>query len=205
MSSIKRHNHRIHPCAPERKEALLQHLITCNESSSILIVTAHDPKALQEFIDDKSIIVTDDEGLADFPELMRDIVISYDLPSVPEVYSARVSHAITHALILLDSKDQINLYPVETLLGRTIMQDVISGFEPAGHKEQPKGKRPVKINDYNAIDNRNAKPHGEKKPYGEKKDRKPYADKGNRSLKPQEKPKGKRVSIKAIKPKEESE
>jgi hypothetical protein len=105
---------------------------------------------------------------------------------------------------LLDPKDQIHLYPIETALGRTLMQEVISGFEIDDFTTKPATKRPAKNNDYNVTDNRNAKPSGKKKPYGDKKERKPYADKGKSSYnsKVSPKPAGKRVSIKAIKPKE---
>jgi len=197
MSSIKRHNHRIHPCAPERKAELLKHLLTCNETQSILVVTTHDPKEVQAVVDDKNIIVSDDAGLAEFPELKRDLLISYDLPATPEAYDARLSHATTHALILLDPKDQIHLYPIETALGRNLMQEVISGFEVDDFSTQPAKKRPPKNNEHNITDNRNAKPKGGKKSYGAKK---PYGSKP--STQAESKPQGKRVSIKAIKPKE---
>ncbi len=187
MSSIKRHNHRIHPCTPERKQELLKHLLTCNENASILVVVSGEPQEIQELIDDKNIIVTNDVGLADFPELTRDIVISYDLPDTPEDYTARISHAKTYALILLDPEDQIHLYPIETLLGRTLMQEVIAGFEievpKAQREERPRrdDKRPPrKYNDSDSRDSRDKKPYEKKKSYGDKKtygDKKPYGDK----------------------------
>lgn len=197
MSSIKRHNHRIHPCAPERKAELLKHLLTCNETQSILVVSKEDSKEVQAVVDDKNIIVSDDASLADFPELKRDLLISYDLPATPEAYNARLSHANTHALILLDPKDQIHLYPIETALGRTLMQEVVSGFEMDDFSTKPAKKRPAKNNDYNVTDSRNAKPKGSKKPFSDKKN---YNAKSSSKAKP--KPRGKRVSIKAIKPKE---
>ena len=223
MSSIKRHNHRIHPCAPERKQELLKHLLTCNETSSILIVVSGEAKEIQELIDDKNIIVTNDTGLADFPDLIRDLVISYDLPDTSEEYMARISHAATHALILLDPQDQIHLYPIETLLGRTLMQEVISGFEIEVEKPKEKFRRderpnrnnerpPRKYKDSDSRDSRDKKPYEKKKSYGEKKnysdnkERKSYDDRGKSSYKSSKptgaKKTGKRVSIKAIKPKE---
>ena len=195
MSSIKRHKHRIHPCTSERKAELLKYLLTSNDTSSILVVTSQNPEDIQKLIDDKDIIVTDDIGLADFPELSRDLLISYDLPAKAEDYLTRISHAKTHALILLDSKDQTYLYPIETLLGRTLMQEVIKGFEIEEIKpkrdERPKrnDKRPSKK--YNDSNSRNSW------------DKKPFRDKKPNSSTP--KRTSKRVSIKAIKPKENGE
>ncbi len=195
MSSIKRHKHRIHPCLAERKAELLKHLLTCNDTSSILIVTSQNPEDIQKIVDDKDIIVTDDASLADFPELSRDMLISYDLPQKPEDYLVRISHATTHALILLDSTEQNSLYPIETLLGRTLMQEVIKGFEIEEIKpkrdERPKrdDKRPAKKqSDFKSKNSR---------------ERKPFRDKKSNHSTP--KKTTKRVSIKAIKPKESSE
>ncbi|MEA3522998.1 MAG: DEAD/DEAH box helicase [Campylobacterota bacterium] len=217
MSSIKRHNHRIHPCSPERKQELLKHLLTCNEASSILVVVSGESQELQELIDDKNIIVTNDASLADFPDLMRDLVISYDLPDDAKDYIKRISHASTHALILLDPENQIHLYPIETLLGRTLMQEVISGFEIEAEKPKEKFKRderpnrndkrpPRKYKDSDSRDSRDKKPYEKKKSYGEKK---PYDGKGKGSYKSSKptgsKKVGKRVSLKAVKPKETSD
>ncbi len=203
MSSIKRHNHRIHPCAPERKQELLKHLLISYETSSILIVVSGDPKEIQELIDDKSIIVTNDAGLADFPDLTRDLLISYDLPEASVEYMQRISHAQTHALILLDPQDQIHLYPIETALGRTLMQEVISGFEIAVEKTKEKFKRDERPNRndkhpprrYNDSDSRNKR---DKKPYEKKKSYKSSKPTGTKKA-------GKRVSLQAIKAKESSE
>jgi superfamily II DNA/RNA helicase len=189
MSSIKRHKHRIHPCLTERKAELLKHLLTCNDTSSILVVTSQNLEDVQKIVNDKDIIVTDDANLADFPELSRDMLISYDLPQNAEDYLARISHATTHALILLDSTDQNSLYPIETLLGRTLMQEVIKGFEIEDIKPDRDDKRPAKkYNDFNSRNSRDNKPYRDKKPK--------YSTPKRTT---------KRVSIKSIKPKSEGE
>jgi superfamily II DNA/RNA helicase len=185
MSSIKRHYHRIHPCTSQRKAELLKHLLEINETSSILIVTAYKTEDIESLVDNRDIIVTDDASLADFPDLMRELVISYDLPLNAQDYAKRILHAETRALILLDENDQSNLYEVETLLGRTLMQEVISGFEiQESTKPKPTQKR-----------------ERDKKTYSDRK--KPFREKRESFSKP--KRTSKRVSIKSIKPKESSE
>ena len=204
MSSIKRHKHRIHPCLAERKAELLKHLLTCNDTSSILIVTSQNPEDIQKLIDDKDIIVTDDASLVDFPELSRDMLISYDLPQKPEDYLARISHATTHALILLDSTEQNSLYPIETLLGRTLMQEVIKGFEiedTNAKRDERQNERP-KRNDKRFDDKRPAKKYSDSNSRNSR-DKKPFRDKKSNSS--TSKRTTKRVSIKAIKPKSDGE
>lgn len=129
--TVKRHNHRVHPCDRERKPELLNLLFAQYAGQSILVVTANDPEPLQEMVTGENITVISDTALADAPELMGDLLISYDLPTSADAYLARLGHAKTHALILLDAQEQKGLYPIETLLGRTTMQETISGFEPA--------------------------------------------------------------------------
>lgn len=50
---------------------------------------------------------------------------------------ARLSHTKSKALLLINETEQKLLYPIETLLGRVIKQDIIEGFEYA-QKEKPK-------------------------------------------------------------------
>ncbi|MFA5215562.1 hypothetical protein [Sulfuricurvum sp.] len=127
--ALKRQNHRIHPCNSARKNALLTHLINEYAGKSILIVTANDPTTIS-VPEDKNITLTSDELLAQMGELTCDILISYDLPDKAIVYMSRFARAREYALILLGAEDQKFLYAIETLLGRTITQEAISGFEP---------------------------------------------------------------------------
>ncbi len=130
--TVKRHNHRIHPCDTERKAQLLEFLITQNADKSILIVTANDTDAVQSMVSGENISVVSDAALADDSALTAELVISYDLPAVAADYQTRLQRAKTHALTLLDANDQKLLYPIETLLGRTIMQELLEAFKPAG-------------------------------------------------------------------------
>lgn len=128
-STIKRQNHRIHPCSTERKTQLLNFVISQNPARSILIVTANDTKAI-DVAQTKEIILVTDSDLVQPSETMYDIVISYDLPEKAIIYMTRYARAKEFAIILLGSEDQKHLYAIETLFGRTITQEPVVGFEP---------------------------------------------------------------------------
>ncbi|MDQ1298064.1 MAG: hypothetical protein QG558_603 [Campylobacterota bacterium] len=128
-STIKRQNHRIHPCSTERKTQLLNFVISQNPARSILVVTAHDTKAI-DVAQTKEITLVTDSDLVQPSEAMYDIVISYDLPDKAIIYMTRYARAKEFAIILLGAEDQKNLYAIETLFGRTITQETVAGFEP---------------------------------------------------------------------------
>lgn len=128
-STIKRQNHRIHPCSTARKTELLNFVISQNPARSILIVTANDKKAI-DIAQTKDITLVSDSDLVQPSETMYDIVISYDLPDKAIIYMTRYARAKEFAIILLGAEDQKNLYAIETLFGRTITQEPIAGFEP---------------------------------------------------------------------------
>lgn len=180
--SVKRHNHRVHPCASERKEELLKFLITRNAGLSILVVTANDPVPIQNMVSDEHIIVMSDAALTDAPELQCDLLISYDLPEKAIAYMARLSRTKTHALILLDPKEQKQLYPIETLLGRNIMQETISGYEPdsavkaAKERKNYKDKNPKHEYKPRQNSNRPDRKHDDKRERDDKRSpQKPYS------------------------------
>ena len=100
--SIKRHNHRIHPCDQTQKADLLNFLIAQNSGTNILVVTANDTEAVKNLLNDASIVVANDSELAKSAELQGDLLISYDLPNSAVSYMLRLSRAKTHAIILLD-------------------------------------------------------------------------------------------------------
>lgn len=129
-SPIKRQNHRIHPCNSDQKNALAQFLIQNHAGKNILVVTSNDIEGLADLANTKNITLLSDAELAKTPDLRCDVLISYDLPEKAILYMSRFARASEYALILLDSEDQKRLYPIELLNGRTIVQEVIKGFEP---------------------------------------------------------------------------
>jgi len=134
--SVKRHNHRVHPCKEEQKQELLKLLLKNNSDKSILIVTSKHLESIQN-IENEKIKVLSDESILKFPDLKCELLISYDLPDTAIEYMVRLAHTTTHALILLDEKEHKQLYPIETLLGRSLMQESIEGFGPEVQKEKP--------------------------------------------------------------------
>lgn len=128
--SVKRQNHRVHPCLNERKPELLTTLFQQNRTQSVLVVTANNPDVIAGTATHENVTIVSDAALAETPDLRCDLLISYDLPKSAEAYMARLLHAKTHALVLLDPKDQKSLYPIERLLGRTLVQEIIGGFDP---------------------------------------------------------------------------
>jgi hypothetical protein len=205
--SVKRQNHRVHPCPAQRKPELLNLLLERNSGSTILIVTADDPEPIQKAVSGETVTVVSDGALADIPELRCDLLISYDLPATAAVYAARLSHAKTDALILLDPKEQELLYPVETLLGRSLMQETISGFETSPvtasqqEKKDFKAKKPHKKSAMQGKKSYDT-PKGRRKPFeGAAKTNSPR----NEAQKPSSKRPPRRITIKSLKPKTESE
>ena len=130
MSSIKRQNHRIHPCNRARKKELVQFLIERHLGKKILIVTSEDPSSLTNTFAGENITFLSDVQLAQSPDVRCEVLISYDLPEKAIVYMSRFARASEYALITLDAEDQKRLYPIELLNGRTIVQEVVTGFEP---------------------------------------------------------------------------
>lgn len=129
-STIKRQNHRIHPCNRPRKNELIHFLIERNSGKSILIVTSDEAGELPNLFSGKNITILSDAELAKAPDLRCEVLISYDLPEKAIVYMSRFARASEYALITLDAEDQKRLYPIELLNGRTIVQEVVNGFEP---------------------------------------------------------------------------
>jgi superfamily II DNA/RNA helicase len=146
VTSIKRHNHRVHACEKSRKQELLQHLITLYAGKSILVVSAANTTTTQ--IDDKNLTLSNDDELSKMDDRQWDVLISFDLPKVSQDYLARLEHAKEIALIMIDEKEQTLLYPIETLVGKNLPREVIPGFEikaPAAKREayKPAPHRPT--------------------------------------------------------------
>ena len=105
-STIKRQNHRIHPCNTEQKNALIQFLIQQHNGKNILIVTSNEVEGLADLANTKNITLLSDAELAKSPDLRCDVLISYDLPEKAILYMSRFARAGEYALILLDTEDQ---------------------------------------------------------------------------------------------------
>ncbi len=134
-TSIKPNNHRIHPCPNDKKLALIDDLVSQNRSEDIIVVTSGDTRLLEETL--KDIKVVNDKTLIKDKELTCSLLISFDVPLKAVIYIARLSHTTNRAILLLNESEQKLLYPIETLLGRVIKQDIVSGFEYEV-KEKPK-------------------------------------------------------------------
>ncbi len=128
LSSIKRHNHRVHSCEKSRKQELLQYLITLYAGKSILVVSAANTTTTE--IKDKNLTLSNDAELAKTDDRQWDILISFDLPKVSEDYLLRLEHTKEMALILNDENEETRLYPIETLVGKNLPREIIPGFEP---------------------------------------------------------------------------
>ncbi len=139
--SIKRHNHRVYFCTSERKNELLDVLIASHSSMSIAIVTTLALE-LPEHITVAAEITS-----------AFDLIIVYDLPQDSEAYINRLSFANQFVFMLLAPEEQNVLYPIETILGRTLVQERLEGFaQPIPAKEKPNTER-------HAHDNRNQSDH----------------------------------------------
>ncbi len=127
--TIKPNNHRVYPCPTDKKIELLKKLISENSSSNILIACSTNKDILIEAIENKDIKIIEDKELVKLTDIGCELLISFDIPIKSIVYMARVSKATQSAIILVDSSEQKNLYPIEMLLGRAIKQEIIPGFE----------------------------------------------------------------------------
>lgn len=125
---IKHNKHRIHPCPNDKKLSLLTLLLEQNSMLNILVASSQDIELTKEITEAKNVTVVNDDELVNQPDLMCDLLISYDLPSA-DIYMSRLSRAKEGAIILLDISEQQNLYPIETILKRVIRQDIIVGYE----------------------------------------------------------------------------
>ncbi len=150
-STIKRHNHRIHPCETSKKQELLKHLTTLYPNQSILIISSANAGTSE--IEEQKITLSNDSSLKELGDRQWDILISFDLPVKPEDYLTRFACAKEMALILMDTKEQALLYSIEKLLGKNIKQEIIKGFEPKTEIKKTSIKhRPTKSQKRSAED-----------------------------------------------------
>ncbi len=175
--TIKPNNHCVHPCPNDKKLALAHQLVAQNLNEDIIVVTSGDPRIIQETLN--NVKVVDDKTLIKDKELTCTLLISFDVPLKAVIYMARLSHTTSKAVLLLNESEQKLLYPIETLLGRVIKQDIISGFEYE-IKEKPKTDTPRSLSKEKIKEI--AKKNYEEKT-GEPKPKKEYKDKPKRDYK----------------------
>lgn len=158
-STLKRQHQRLLHCAAHHKNTLLARLISEHAGKSILVITADNASAVSPHED---VTVLTDATLDEAEGKTFELLISFDLPETPQDYMLRLSKTNGLALVLLGEEDRPHLYGIETLLGRTIIQESIPEFAP--ESETKKQTRP-KAHKKSFADKRNQKNDG-KKPYG---------------------------------------
>ncbi|MDQ7045291.1 MAG: hypothetical protein Q9M32_05185 [Sulfurimonas sp.] len=180
--TLKRHNHRAHPCKNDKKEELLALLLNQNDGKKIIVVTAEESKLTTE---QTNVSIVSDRELYKNPDMRCALLISYDVPDKAIVYISRITKSDSHALILLDPSEEKLLHAIETLNGRTIMQERIEGFseEIIEKVAQPTRKdfdpREERKREFISRDDKPKRNYDDKKPYGKKDygDKKSFGDK----------------------------
>ena len=181
--TLKRHNHKVHPCKDEKKEELLELLLNQNSDKKIIVVTSQKSELTSKL---KDVVIVSDEELLANKELKCDMLISYDLPSKAISYISRIARANTYALLLVNPSEERVIHPIETLLGRTIMQEIVDGFSEVREEKQAQpSKKEFKPRENNKEFRSDKKPWEDKpkKSYRDdsKNDKKPWEDKPKKS------------------------
>ncbi len=206
-SGLKRHNHIVHPCKDDAKTALLQHIIKQNPDQTIYVIT-NDKEELQKVLatEQENLSLYNDEELQNSQELQCDILISYELPESAQSYLQRIQHT-TKALILLAETEHKKLYPIETLLKRALKQEQIEGFEVTKEEAKKSSEKTFKkkkpTSKYLGKDENGKAIFSAKS--GERNHRYDGTPKSDREKVSSKRRKGKKISIKAMKPKKEEE
>ncbi len=134
-ATIKRHNHRVLPCNTERKIELINFLINNNRQLEIVIVSKESINIFKDIsLNEKVKITTDAQFSSDITSEF-DMLLSYDLPEDPQEYLKRLELTKTYSFILLDPADHAQLYPIETTLGRVLVQEPLKAFETTQSKD----------------------------------------------------------------------
>lgn len=142
--SIKHNKHRAYPVNTDKKIALLQHLISENESKSIILVSSEENSEIKDSIVAQNITIIDDKTLYNDKELKADLIISFDVPKQAIVYISRLSHSSDAAIVLLSKDEENLLHPVETLLGRAIKQEVLAQFSDVAQLKTAEEREAIK-------------------------------------------------------------
>jgi len=127
--TIKPNNHRAYTCPNTKKAELVKELVSQNSEINTVVVCSNNKDSIKESLKGIDVVVMDDKEFIGSKELKCDMLISYNVPDKAIIYMARVAKATLKAVILVDEQEQKKLYPIETLLGRTIKQEILGGFE----------------------------------------------------------------------------
>jgi hypothetical protein len=139
----------VHPCPNDKKLSLVNKLISDNRESKIIIITSTDAKSIEDFLQNENsqplenVQVLDDKTLVKSKDLTCDLLISLDIPTKATTYIDRLACTTNKALLLLNESEQNLLYPIETILGRVIKQDIINGFEYEAKEKAKTKARPT--------------------------------------------------------------
>ena len=146
--TIKPNNHRVYQCPTDKKVELLNNVISENEKLNIVVALSKDVEIIKDMIQNKDVKVIEDRDLVKDKNLSCELMISFDMPIKGIVYMARVAKATQKAIFLVDVSEQKGLHDIEMLLGRSIKQDIISGFEyPVVEKKENTRPAPKKMTD----------------------------------------------------------
>ena len=179
--TLKHNKHRIHPCPSDKKISLLHLLLAQNSDLDTVVAVAEDAEPLKELITAANVKVYSDKELLKLPQLKCELLISYDLPATGILYMARLAKATEGAIILLDIEEQKQLYPIETLLGRAIKQEIVEGFAYETQEKMKIAKAPSEKKSFEKS---------ERKPFDKPKYDKPKRDGDKSEKKPFDKSKG---------------
>lgn len=135
-ATIKRHNHKILHCNTERKIELINYLLNKYDDISIVIVTKDGIEALKDIKLNQNVIITSDETFDSIVTKEFDMLINFDLPLQPAHYLHRLELAGSYSFIILDPTELPSIYPIEMLIGRTLIQEMIKEFETLQSKEE---------------------------------------------------------------------
>jgi hypothetical protein len=127
--TIKPNNHRVYQCPADKKVELLNKVIAENEKLEIIVACSKDVEIIKNMLQNQKITVIEDRDLIKNKELSCELLISFDMPIKGIVYMARVAKATQKAIFFIDESEQKGLHDIEMLLGRSIKQDIIDGFE----------------------------------------------------------------------------
>jgi len=190
-TTVKRQYHLVHQCSLSQKLALLKALIKKRKELNVLIVKTDESVELDGLTESENVTIMSDEEVAGESELKCDVLISYNLPQNAEDYLVRLACATQEALILLDTNEQKQLHAIERLLGRSLIQEIVPGFEPtktlAEQKRELQNKKYGKTSKPFVKEVRNS--------YPKKDDKKPYNSSTSNS-----KRKPRVINVKSLKP-----
>lgn len=159
--SIKHQKHRAYPISQDKKIQLLKKLVAENSADSdkfIIVVSSEENEEILNNISGLNVQIIDDKTLYKSKDLKCDLLISFDVPQKSIVYISRLSHATDAAIVLVSKDEERLLYPVETLLGRAIKQEILAEFSDAPKEQEKKeypsrdGKKPFKKKEFTKED-----------------------------------------------------